>query len=290
MLRVSHLSGFMVKVSPAVLLLDTYTGAAFAWSFRKLRTAYAGNAVRLIRASDSAESDFGFSGNDFDTAGAATWIGASSARLMKFYDQSGNGVDITADPTDRPTYSATGLGSKPSAFWRAPQGRFMSVTNVNLGLPTAASAFAVAAQDRATCDSDSRILSLVDTGLADSNNNSSWAALLFDNTNANFLTTANSVSSGTIAVNDATAYGLAAVHSTADVEAYKNGTASGSPGSTSGWALGDSGTSFVDIAIGRQYGGANYFGGWISEMLFYTSDQTSNVSGVYSNQSTYWGV
>ena len=42
--------------------LDTLTTPSNAYSFRKLRSAYAGNAIRIRRASDNAEIDIGFSG------------------------------------------------------------------------------------------------------------------------------------------------------------------------------------------------------------------------------------
>ena len=42
------------------LLLDIYTGAAAAYSVRKLRNAYTGSAIRVRRSSDNTEQDIGF--------------------------------------------------------------------------------------------------------------------------------------------------------------------------------------------------------------------------------------
>jgi hypothetical protein len=42
------------------LLLDSYPNAAVAYSLRKLRNAYLGSAIRVRRAIDNAEQDFGF--------------------------------------------------------------------------------------------------------------------------------------------------------------------------------------------------------------------------------------
>lgn len=61
---------------PASLLLDQVTGAAAAYSLRKLRNAYTGSAVRVRRSSDNSEQDIGFSGNDFDTATFSSFVGA----------------------------------------------------------------------------------------------------------------------------------------------------------------------------------------------------------------------
>lgn len=99
----------------AALLLDSLTAAA-AYSFRKLRTAYAGSAVRIRRSSDDAELDVGFSGNAFNAAAAATHIGAGSGFIVTWYDQSGNGHDLTqATTTKQPLYVASASNSKPAA-------------------------------------------------------------------------------------------------------------------------------------------------------------------------------
>ena len=82
--------------TPAVsLLLDTYSGAAAAYSLRKLRTAYIGNAIRVRRSSDNTEQDFGFVSNVLDTASLLTFCGAGSGFVTTWYDQSGNAKNST---------------------------------------------------------------------------------------------------------------------------------------------------------------------------------------------------
>jgi len=51
-----------------VPLLDEYPGAAAAYSFRKLRTAYTGSVIRVRRSSDNTEQDIGFSGENLNTS------------------------------------------------------------------------------------------------------------------------------------------------------------------------------------------------------------------------------
>ena len=53
------------------LLLDTYTGAAAAYSLRLLRSAYTGSAIR-VRNSSNSEADIGFVNNVLDTASLLT--------------------------------------------------------------------------------------------------------------------------------------------------------------------------------------------------------------------------
>jgi hypothetical protein len=63
----------MPKATP--LLLDIYPGAAVAYSLRKLRVGYTGNAIRVRRAVDNAEQDFGFIDGDLDIAGIESFFG-----------------------------------------------------------------------------------------------------------------------------------------------------------------------------------------------------------------------
>lgn len=80
--------------------LDNFTTPAGAYSFRKLRSAYAGNAVRIRRASDNLEADIGFLGfvpglgSPVDVAAANAHCAATTCFGAKWYDQSGNGRDL----------------------------------------------------------------------------------------------------------------------------------------------------------------------------------------------------
>jgi len=74
------------------LLLDTYPGAAAAYSVRKLDKDYTGYCMKVRRASDDAEADIGFDGNgDLDTAAIATHCGASNGFISVWYDQANVG-------------------------------------------------------------------------------------------------------------------------------------------------------------------------------------------------------
>jgi hypothetical protein len=78
----------MPKIS-GTLLLDLYPNASVAYSLRKLRTAYTGNSIRVRRSSDNTEQDFGFVGNDLDTASLLTFCGVGNGFVTTWYDQSG---------------------------------------------------------------------------------------------------------------------------------------------------------------------------------------------------------
>jgi hypothetical protein len=80
---------------PPALLLDTYSGAAVGYSLRQLSSTYTGNAIRVRRSSDNAEQDFGFVANVLDTASLLTFCGAGNGFITTWYDQSGNGLNLT---------------------------------------------------------------------------------------------------------------------------------------------------------------------------------------------------
>jgi hypothetical protein len=77
------------------LLLDEYPNAAAAYSLRKLRFLYTGNAIRVRRSSDNAEQDIGFSSGNLDTTALTTFCSGTNGFVTTWYDQSGNGYNAT---------------------------------------------------------------------------------------------------------------------------------------------------------------------------------------------------
>lgn len=146
--KIMPLSTTFLTPTQAPLLLDSYPNAAFAYSLRKLRTAYGGSAIRIRRSSDNAEQDFGFDGSgNFDSTGAAAFIGGGSGYITTWYDQSGNGINVEqVTAANQPTYVASGINSIPTvSFSNASATAFYygSVAQTVLGSGTSCSSFAV---------------------------------------------------------------------------------------------------------------------------------------------------
>lgn len=78
-------------VSGTTYLLDTYSAAA-AYSLRQLKTGVT-NVVRVRRSSDNAESDF--TATEITDGTLTTWTGANDGFVVTWYDQSGNGNNVT---------------------------------------------------------------------------------------------------------------------------------------------------------------------------------------------------
>lgn len=99
------------------LPLDTVTTAVLAFSVaRKLRTAYAGSAIRVRRSSDNAEQDIGFDGSgNLDESALTAFTGANDGFVVKVYEQSGHAsaVDFgNATAATQPQIVAAGVVTK----------------------------------------------------------------------------------------------------------------------------------------------------------------------------------
>jgi len=90
----ANVTGATLDVASS-LILDLYPSAAVAYSLRKLRNAYTGSAIRVRRSSDNTEQDIGFNGNDLNTTALTTFVGAGNGFVVTWYDQSGNANNAT---------------------------------------------------------------------------------------------------------------------------------------------------------------------------------------------------
>jgi hypothetical protein len=101
-------------------LLDTYSGAAAAYSLRKLRSAYTGSAIGVRRASDNTEQNIGFVDNVLDTSSLTSFCSGTNGFVTTWYDQSGNGRNVTqTTASNQPQIVSSGSvlteGGKPAA-------------------------------------------------------------------------------------------------------------------------------------------------------------------------------
>ena len=77
-------------------LLDSYSGAAAAYSLRKLSATWSGSAIRVRRSSDNTEQDIGFDSNgNLDTIALSSFVGSGSGFVKTWYDQTGNNFNRT---------------------------------------------------------------------------------------------------------------------------------------------------------------------------------------------------
>lgn len=105
-----------------------------AYSMRRINSDYTGHIIKLRRSSDNAEQDFGSGislGSYVDYSSIDSWLGGATAYVVTWYDQSGQGRDLTKSTTSlQPTLST-------SAFGRAPYfnvGPYLSTSIIAGGL------------------------------------------------------------------------------------------------------------------------------------------------------------
>ena len=96
----------LVNASTAQNTLDNIgltasTPAASAYSLRKLSSSYSGNAIQVRRSSDNTTQDIGFSSGNLDTASLKTFVSSGNGFVTIWYDQSGNGRNLTQATTSK---------------------------------------------------------------------------------------------------------------------------------------------------------------------------------------------
>jgi hypothetical protein len=124
------------------------TSLSAAYSFRKVRSAYAGPAVKLRRMSDLVQLDIGFTAQgDFDAAAAAAHC-PTRCEIEVWYDQSANARHMTRQAADSADYVANCIGDKPclrtddiyvmstSVAWAAGKTSLSAVANRRSGTGT----------------------------------------------------------------------------------------------------------------------------------------------------------
>jgi hypothetical protein len=91
--------------------LSASSPASAAFSLRKLSSAYTGYAVQVLRSSDNATQDIGFTASgDLDTAALKTFVGSNNATVAIWYDQSGNGRSLSqATVSHQPVLVSSGV-------------------------------------------------------------------------------------------------------------------------------------------------------------------------------------
>ena len=90
---------------------DGRTDLVAAYSLRLLRRAFTGPLVQIRRSSDNATQDFHAPGGRLDLGGILAFIGGGSGYVSKWYDQSGNGNDLTQGTAgSQPSFGVLGNG------------------------------------------------------------------------------------------------------------------------------------------------------------------------------------
>jgi len=262
---------FMNKGIPFSYILDLYPTAQIAYSFRKLRSAYSGNCIKVRRSSDNTTQDIGFVSNILDTASLLSFVGAGDGFIHTWFDQSGNANNqVQATNANQPQIIISGAlitkGGKPALY--AP-------TTVQI----------LCTQYSNTSDSAFTVFQIETTG-GDASKNIPFSTAA----GSNYYGICTSVSGS----NCYQGWGTPSI--------YKNGSASALT-NTRGTMY----TNFVTGAIclvteisptvslssfSRNYNYSSGFRGvsYAQEHISYSSNKTSDKTAIETNIKTYYGI
>lgn len=267
---------------------DAATSSA-AYSLRKVKADYTGNAVRIRRASDDVEVDVAFDGNGEVSASSAitnvtespdqgdttattlggflTEGGNQDAYVHTWYDQSGSGNDATQDVSgDQPKIAEAGALLADGIDFDGADDKlnFTALSASDLSIFSVVTFDSVAGQERIigpqTGNSEGFGISNATTGFFRGSGG-----------------TANSPAlNATISADTATLYSLIRASNTGTF--FTDSTASATFSNT-------------DTFAGASLGGAtNPVDGSLKEIIIYTSDQSSNRFKIESNINNHYGI
>lgn len=110
--------------------LSNQTNLFVAFSMRQLTPQYTGPLVRIQRSSDNTQQDFAAVNGWVSVAGVASFIGAGSGTVAKWYDQSGNGHDVAQGTlANQPSWAPNQYAGRSAAVFN---GGAKALTNASV--------------------------------------------------------------------------------------------------------------------------------------------------------------
>lgn len=254
-------------------LLDTYSGAAAAYSLRKLSSAYSGNAIRVRRSSDNTEQNIGFDGSgNLDTTALTTFVGANNGFVTTWYDQSGNTNNSTQSiASNQPQIVTSGvintINSKPTILFNSKW------LNLNSDISAGSSSFCSFVGKRVS----SSTIMMAFAGPADGYNLTLWSD------NKYYLQAKTTGYIGSNATDTSTSFMLlTGLNDGSSQKMYNNNN-----------EIASTFTSYSLNNIIRylgNYANSFYTNSNFSEVIFYNSNQSSNRTGINSNINTFYSI
>ena len=258
-------------------LLDTYTGAAAAYSVRRLYSGYTGACMRVRRDSDNTEQDIGFDSNgDLDTSALATFVGTGNNGYVRtWYGQESSG--------------GTGSGIDAEQSTAINQPKIYDATSglfTENGKPIIKNT-PVTAQNRNALEISSMTFTTT---------NWAFGVCLVEQTFSNWI---EGPSGGDFVLLAQSGSGSSAHSGVSGVSLYKDG---------SSWSATTRANVYTDLVNNQSVVVANWSSSsWTSfnlgypsadqvymhpmqEFILWTSDQSSNRSGIETNINTYFSV
>jgi hypothetical protein len=255
------------------LLLDTYSGAAAAYSLRNLTILSDAPVVRVRRSSDNTEQNF--TAAQVSDGTLTTFCGAGNGFVRTWYDQAGGGLNLGQTTTgNQPQIVTNGVvdteGSKPCIKYTAQTNALTVSTSYSSNFH---SVFKVC-----------RVTNV--TGVARILNINGEQAILrkqFNGTGYEIYGAGMTLTnSGVMPTTRILLTGIW-LHSDGDIFAFSNGT--NVITNTTGAGATASPTSYTIGGIATEG-----FSGNVQEVIIYRSNQTANRTAIESNINTHYVI
>jgi len=264
-------------------LLDTYTGAAAAYSLRLLSSTYTGDAIEVrIDTTGQPTYDIGFVDGELDVTTLEGYCtGGLDAYVTTWYDQSGNGRDATqTTDANQPQIVSSGSviieNGKPSVEFDNTDDQFaISVPNDFFGL-----------NDITTAIVSKNASSSETGGLIQKRNAALDGNFGIGVLNGKYQFQTRDTGTADLLLNTSSTYNTQQI-----ITNYRNSTGIyfNSPE-----VLSDLGTKAdltssltFDFGFGSSYGN---LGGTIQELIIYLTDESSNLSGIETNINDFYSI
>ena len=283
-------------------LLDTYSGAAAAYSLRQLSSTYTGDAIVVRRAVDNTTQAIGFVNNELDTTSLESFCSGTDGFVTTWYDQSGSGNDATQTTSSgQPKIVSSGStllrGGKPSMQFDGVNDNFVTSQNNPFTFTGGVSMIHASYKDATAYDAYETILS------ANGNGNSKEKMALGYGSQAPspVPTIATDIwqpsgiqYDGTISVNERHLIGFYISNwSTHKSTGLSNLRLNGSDLTTKSYAATEPtglGTGHIKIGVFLETLTASFFGGEIQEVIAYASDKNSDRVGIETNINDFYTI
>jgi hypothetical protein len=273
-------------------LLDTYSSAVAAYSLRKLRTGYYGFAIRVRRSSDNLEQDISFKADGtLDTTSLLSFVGNGDGFVTIWYDQSGNGYNVSHTTTfQQPEIVSSGslitnLGKVSIRFGLVSGGvTYLQNSSLSLNTPditiiyignkinsgNSQNAYSTPISLRTPSTQDWNYINNIGTRMVANGN----IGLQYNST---MYTQTYSFNTSYLMWNQ-------------KINNYFSVGKNGNTLSTSMAASSANITSSLLVLGGTQYNADSFLNGYLSEVIIYPSNQSSNRNGIESNINSYYSI
>jgi hypothetical protein len=292
--------GLIGSENVSTLLLDAFPNAAAAYSLRKLRLLYTGNAIRVRRSSDNTEQNIGFTAlGILDTTALTTFCSGTNGFVTTWYDQSGNANNATqATAANQPQIVSGGsvilVNGVPSLQFDG--------TNDTLISTTAVDPLFITAVNRPNTTASFKTIFGADT--SDGSVAVKIGSIYFQySTPARTPTFARSTildaignidfnATGSVAVANNVLNIMTGTRTNTTISVFINDSNQGNDTTTSALRpLGGTNSGRFNLMSGYYSQSiVDHSQGNLSEIVLYTSDESSSRTGINTNINTYYGI